>query len=146
MRYFSRLHVFNSRTVKGLLAITSIVFLLNALPYIELPFILIQFLVAAFTDSVTGWDANSNFSDFTQVTSRAAAVGSIVAVLTAILMAVGICLLLYYKRARVVEYIDTKVEQIRGSRVKSLLLILIPILLASLFIMDQGSAALFLWT
>ena len=137
--------ILSSRTLKGLLAITSVVFLLNALPFLEIPFILIQFFVATFTDSVTGWDANSNFSDFTQVTSRAAVVGSAVAVLIAVLVAACVGVLVYQKRARVIKYVNSKVERIRNSKIKTLLLVLILAALITLWIMSKGWADLWLF-
>jgi len=137
--------ILSSRTLKGLLAITSVVFLLNALPFLEIPFILIQFFVATFTDSVTGWDANSNFSDFTQVTSRAAVVGSAVAVLIAVLVAACVGVLVYQKRARAIKYVNSKVERIRNSKIKTLLLVLILAALITLWIMSKGWADLWLF-
>lgn len=145
MKQITRFHILSTPLIRGLLAVTGIVFLLNMLPFLEIPLLLIQSFAAALTDSVTGWSSDSDFSDFTQVTHRAAVAGTIIMILTVALIAVGICVLMYRRRVYIAHYTNIKVEHIRRSKIKISLLIFILILLTSLFIMDKGWMALSLW-
>ncbi|HEY4160699.1 MAG TPA: hypothetical protein VGM08_01425 [Candidatus Saccharimonadales bacterium] len=109
----------NPQTVKLLFTLTIALLALNALPFLEIPFILLQFFVATIADSVTGWAANSNFSDFTQVTWRAALVGTIVTVLTT----VGLAAFLYHERAHIRSWVDGTSNRIYRSRAGTAVLV-----------------------
>ena len=128
-------------TSKVILSLTAIFFLLDALPFLEIPFLLVWFSVATFTDSLTGCANQYDFSDWTQVSPRADRIGATIA----ILMAAGTLLALWYGKSQLQRSAGRFVQKMQASTPLTIGMCLACGLLAAWFIWAQGWGALTMW-